>query len=250
MWSPSVTSLKDYLDQASDVILSHFKEEDHSFINDTLRNKKIQLVSCYYVYKPKNNASRTKNKNDDKQVYKFCPLYEGKSTGFHRHMISVVVFSYTETLESMLVDYAVTEMGSLGDYLDAAPQGKSMMGNGITTFLLHVAQCIIFNQPNRVKTILIADALLKSFYSMLGFKVIKEAVNSPNFEEARKQFHYESGKSKEYQKKAIGLQCLQNIPRRVTFIHDNQINLNKHKNVFSHLHDVPTSENWLPKKIY
>ena len=60
-------------------------------------------------------------------------------------MISVVVFSYSETLENMLVDYAVTEMGSLDDYLDTAPQGKSMRVNGVTTFLLHIAQCIIFN---------------------------------------------------------------------------------------------------------
>ena len=36
-------------------------------------------------------------------------------------MISVVVFYYSETIESVLVDYAVTEMGSLDDYLDAAP---------------------------------------------------------------------------------------------------------------------------------
>ena len=49
-------------------------------------------------------------------------------------------------------------MGSLGDYYDAAPQGKSMRGNGITTFLLHVAQCIPFNQTNRVKTRLISKA--------------------------------------------------------------------------------------------
>ena len=50
------------------------------------------------------------------------------------------------------------------------------------------------------------------------------------------------------QKKTIGLQCLQTIPRRVTFLHDDQINLNIHKNVFSNLHDVPTSENWFPNK--
>ena len=45
----------------------------------------------------------------------------------------------------MLVYSSDTEMGSLDDYSDAAPQGKSMRVNGITTFLLHVAQCIIFN---------------------------------------------------------------------------------------------------------
>ena len=60
----------------------------------------------------------------------------------------------------MLVEYAVTEMGFLDDYSDADPQGKSMRGNGITTFLMHVAQCIIFNKTNRVKTTLISDASL------------------------------------------------------------------------------------------
>ena len=63
-------------------------------------------------------------------------------------MISFIVVSYSETLESILVEYAVTEMGYHGDFLDAAPQGKSMRGNGITTFLLHVAQCIIFNKKS------------------------------------------------------------------------------------------------------
>ena len=67
------------------------------------------MVLLYYIYKPKTNAPRTKNTNDDEQAYKFGPLYGGESTGFHRHMISVVVFSYSETLKSMLVDYAVTE---------------------------------------------------------------------------------------------------------------------------------------------
>ena len=123
------------------------------------------------------------------RLIKFWPLYGGECTGFHHHMISVVVFSYSETLEIMLVDYAVTEIGFLGGYSDADPQGKSMRGNGITTFLLHVTQCIVFNQTNRVKATLIADASLKSFYSMLGFKVIKDFANSPNFEEARKRFH-------------------------------------------------------------
>ena len=147
-----------FLNQASDLILSHFKEEDHFFIKDTLRNKKIQLVLLYYVYKPKTNASRTKNMNDDEQAYRFCPFYGGESTGFNRHMISVVVFSYSETLESMLVGYAVTEMGFLDEYLDDALQGKSMRVNGITTFILNVAQFIIFNQTNRVKTPLISNA--------------------------------------------------------------------------------------------
>ena len=66
-------------------------------------------------------------------------------------MISVVVFSYLETLESMLVEYAAPEMVFLDGYSDAAPKGKSIRGNGFSTFLLHVAQCIIFNQTKRVK---------------------------------------------------------------------------------------------------
>ena len=103
MWSPSVPLLKDFLDQAIDLIFSHFKEEDHSFISDALRNKKTQLVFFYYVYKPKTNISRTKNTDDDEKAYKFGPLYGGESTGLHRHMISVAVFYYSETLESMLI---------------------------------------------------------------------------------------------------------------------------------------------------
>ena len=51
----------------------------------------------------------------------------------------------------MLVYYAATEMGSLDDYPDAAPQGKSMRVNGITKFLLHVSQCIICNKKIALK---------------------------------------------------------------------------------------------------
>ena len=48
----------------------------------------------------------------------------------------------------MLVEYIATEMGFLDDYSDADSNYKNIRGNGITTFLLHVAQCIIFNQNN------------------------------------------------------------------------------------------------------
>ena len=120
-------------------------------------------------------------------------------------------------------------MGLLDDYLDAEPNHKSIRGNGITTFLLHVSQCIIFNKKNHVKTTLIIDALLKSFYSRLGFKVIKDFATSTNFEKARSRFHYETGKSKADQKVKKGLQCLHNIPRRVKFLHDDQINFNINK---------------------
>ena len=95
----------------------------------------------------------------------------------------------------MLVEYTATEMGFLDDYSDADPNHKSIRVNGITTFLLNVAQCINFNQTNCVKTILLYDASLKSFYSSLGFTVIKDFTISTDFEEACSRFHYETGKS-------------------------------------------------------
>ena len=80
------------------------------------------------------------------------PKYGGESTGLHRHILSVVVFSYSKPLKLMLIEYAATERGFLDVYSDADPNHKSMRGNGITTFLLHVAQCNIFNLTNHVKT--------------------------------------------------------------------------------------------------
>ena len=65
----------------------------------------------------------------------------------------------------MLVEYVATEMVLLYDYSYADPNHKSIRGNGIPKFLLHLSQYIIFNQTNHVKTILIANASLKSFYS-------------------------------------------------------------------------------------
>ena len=49
--------------------------------------------------------------NYDEKGYKYVPTYGDESTGYHCNMISVVVFFYSNTLKSMLVDYAVTEMG-------------------------------------------------------------------------------------------------------------------------------------------
>ena len=85
-----------------------------------------------------------KNTDDDENAYKFGPKYGGEFTVFHRHMISVVLFFYSETLKSVLVEYAATEMCFLDDYSDAYPNQKSIRGNGITTYLFHVAQCILF----------------------------------------------------------------------------------------------------------
>ena len=104
------------------------------------------MVDLYYVYKPKKNASRTDITNYDEMAYEYVPTYGDKSTVYHHHIISVVVFFYSNTLKSMLVYYSVTEMGCFDDYSDADPHAKTMRGNGITTFILHVAQYITFRQ--------------------------------------------------------------------------------------------------------
>ena len=118
---------------------------------------------------------------------------------------------------------------SLVYYSDADPNHKSIRGNGITTFLFHVAQCIIFNLTNHLKTILIYNVSLKTSYSRLDFSVIKDFATSTTFEAACKQFHYDTGKYKEDETKTIGLQCLYTIPRRVKFLHDNRMNINTQK---------------------
>ena len=129
----------------------------------------------------------------------------------------------------MLADNSVTEMACFDEYLDATPRAKTMRINGITIFLLHVAQCITFNQTFFFTATLISKERLKALYSRLGFKVIKDFSTYPNLEKACKRFNFESGKSKSLQKQTINLQCYLTIPRRVTFIHENQIDFNKKK---------------------
>ena len=146
----------------------------------------------------------------------------------------------------MLIEYAATEMGFLDDYSDADPNHKSIRGNGITTFLFHVSQCIIFKLTTQVKTILIANVSLKTFYSSLGFFVIKDFATYTKFEAARRQLHYDTGKSKEDELKTIGLQCLYTIPRRVKLLHDDRINFNTQKNVFRDLDGISTSVTFFP----
>ena len=105
-----------------------------------------------------------------------------------------------------------------------------------------------FQSKNHVKTRLITNVSLKTFYSRLGFTVIKYFVTSTTFEAARRKFHYETVKSKADQKKTIGLQCLHTIPRRVTFLDEDRMNLNIQKNVFRDLDGISTSETWFLKK--
>ena len=167
--------------QARALILSQFQEEDHPFIRKDLQDEHINVVSLYYVYKPKTDTPRTKNMKDDENAYKLGPKYGGEFSGLHRHMISVVVFYYSETLKSMLIEYVATEMGFIDDYYDSDPNHKSIRGNGITTFLFHVAQCIIFNLKNQVKTIFIAIVSLMTFYSRLVFSVIKDFATSTSW---------------------------------------------------------------------
>ena len=170
------------------------------------------MVYLYYVYKPKQNASRTDITNYGEKAYKYVPTYGDESTIYHCHRISVVLFFYSNTPKIVLVDYAITEMGCFDDYLYAAPRAKTMPVNGISTFILHVAQCITFRQTNIVTATLISEALLKSFYSRLGFKVIKDFATSPNFEDACKRFNYESVKSNALQKKHYWLTMISNHP--------------------------------------
>ena len=93
----------------------------------------------------------------------------------------------------MLVDYVVIEIGYFNDYSDPVSHAKTMRGNGIASFIFIVSQCIIVNKTRFVTVTLIPAARLKLLHSRLGFKVIKDFATSPNFEEARKRFHYESG---------------------------------------------------------
>ena len=103
-----------------------------------------------------------------------------------------------------------------------------------------------FQSNKFVTATLISEALLKLLYSRLVFKVIKYFVTYPNFEEACKRFRYYPGKYKALQKQTIGLQCYLNIPRRVTILHDNQIDFNENKYVFKDLNEVPPSDNLFP----
>ena len=73
-------------------------------------------------------------------------------------------------------------------------------------------------------------------------------MTSTTFEAARSRFYYEKGKSKAEQKQTIGLQFLYTIPRRVTFLHDDLINFNIHKNLFIDLDVNSISETWFPNK--
>ena len=72
-------------------------------------DKSVSLTKTNY--RPKKNASRTYLTNDDQKAYAFAPTYGDGSTAFHCHMISVLVYSYSNELQCMLVDYVVTEMG-------------------------------------------------------------------------------------------------------------------------------------------
>ena len=58
----------------------------------------IGLLICFY--KPNKNESRTDIINDDQKSYAFVLTYGYGYTTFLHHFISVVVFSYSNMLES------------------------------------------------------------------------------------------------------------------------------------------------------
>ena len=75
--------------------------------------------------------------NDVQKAYEFASTYGDEFTAFHCHMISVVVFFYSNTLQIMLVDYAVTDMGCFDDYSYTERHAKTMRGYGITKFFFN-----------------------------------------------------------------------------------------------------------------
>ena len=95
-----------------------------------------------------------------------------------------------------------------------------------------------------VTATLIVEALLKSFYSRCGFKVIIDFATSTNFKQACKLFYYEPGNYRALPKQIIGLQCNITIPRRVTIIPDNRIEVNENSDVFKDLNEAPPSDDW------
>ena len=113
------------------------------------------------------------------------------------------------------------------------------MAYGLETGNNNISQCIDFNQTHFFTATLNPEALLKSLYSRLRFKVIKDLATSTNSKEACKRFRYDSGKYKELKKQTIGLQCYLTIPQRVTIIHDNRIDFNENRDVFKDLNEVP-----------
>ena len=93
---------------------------------------------------------------------------------------------------------------------------------------------------------LTAEESLKSLYSRLGFKVIRDFLTSTNFEKFHKLFSYNSGKFKAFQKQTIGLQCYKIIPRYVTIIYEKLIDFNENKDLFKDLNEVLPSDYWFP----
>ena len=91
-------------------------------------------------------------------AYTFVPTYRDEYTAYHRHMISVVVFLYSNTHKRMLIGYAVTYMGFFDGYSDVAPRSKTIRLNGITDFLLRISRCITFHQIKLFTATLIPEA--------------------------------------------------------------------------------------------
>jgi hypothetical protein len=165
-------------------------------------------------------------------------------------MVSVVVFLTCNKLQSMMVDYAVTEFVCFDDYLDASPLVKTMRGTGFTVFILHIAQCMAFHKSKWLNTTLVAEFKLKSFYSKLRFKVIKDFAQSPIMEVARPRFHFEGSDSNVNKKKTIGMPCYHMMPGSVTLFFDNHIDKGDQSDLYHHLaNDKPPKEWFLAKFI-
>ena len=90
------------------------------------------------------NDSSTEAEIKKAYYYMTSIFHPDKNIGLDTTEMMKMMFSYSETLEILLVEYTATEIGFLDDYLDADPNHKSIRGNGITTFILHVSQMYNF----------------------------------------------------------------------------------------------------------
>ena len=232
------------MEQALELLECHFRPDDHECISDILCQRKTQMVCMYFVYRAKKNEEISSITSLDQKAYEMEPTY-GKSGMWRRHMISVVVFSTSFELQSMLVDYAGTEAGILDNYSDAAPDNKSIRGLGSATLLLHIAQCFAFLQTQHVTAILIAENTLHSFYTQLGFKKIKDFKSLPKFKDARQRFHYANHTDED---KIVAYKCSQTIPRRVTKLYDARY-IGKRDVLFKTLNVCSPYVKWFPCKF-
>ena len=203
------------------------------------------MVGLFLVHKQKSSSVDLSTSVLDGKAYVAEPSY-GLKMDLYRHLVSVVVFStiHNPKFKSMTIDYAVTEFGCFDHYSDASPVANTMRGNGITVFLLHVAQCIVFEKSKIKAATLVANIHLKGYYSKLGFKVIKDFDTLESMKIARERFHYEANSSQKDGNITIGMQCNNIIPRKIQVLFDNRIKKEQQGLLYNALDTESREKNW------